>query len=108
FFPVHPAVAISVGEDGNAIDGRTVLRWRSDAVTGILPRSGLHLPPGFAASVGILGRLGDPEPAGRIPVEVDRFVDQWLRRHQLDGKVGMDLELCSGFLRGRRAAFGIT
>ena len=108
FLLVHAPVAIRVGENGDAINGRTLRVRRTDAEAGILPRRTLHLGFGLTAAVRIFRRLGDPQAAIRSPLDVHHLVDERLGGHEGDVEIGVNIELGCGFLRRGRAALGIT
>jgi len=70
---VHDAVAVGVGEDGDAVEGVALVLAGFEG-TGVHPRGDV----GFAEAVRVLGGFGDPEAALFIPVDVHWVVDERL------------------------------
>ena len=61
-----------------------------------------------AAAVRVLGRLGDPQPALLVPVEVHRLPDEGLGRDERQVELGMHLDPRRRIGRGGRSAFDVA
>ena len=99
---VHDAVAIGVGEDGDAVGGIAVVCFGPGA--GVLPLLDVQL----AAAIRILRRLADPEATFFIPIDIHDLVDQRLTGDERDVELRMHLDFLSGLFRPCGATFDVA
>jgi hypothetical protein len=102
-FLVHDAVAVRVGEDGDAIE-RFAVVVAGLVGAAVLPRVHIRL----AEAVRILRRLDDPQAAFFIPVDVHRLVDERLGGDEREIELRMHFERLRQLLRARAAALDIA
>lgn len=100
---VHDAVAIRVGEDGDAIE-RFAVVVAGLVGAAVLPRVHIRL----AEAVRILRRLDDPQAAFFIPVDVHGLVDERLGGDEAQIELGMHFERLRQLLRARAAALDVA
>ena len=102
-FLVHAPVAIRICQDADPVEGIALILTGLHR-TAFLPDLRVRL----AQAVRILGALHHPHPAFRVPIDIQRLVDQRLGGHQRELKLRMHLDLRRRVLRFRRAADRIT